>query len=517
MSGAITASSQEAADAGVSVLRAGGNAVDAAVAAALATCVADPSNVGLGGYGGFMLVAPRGAPARCIAFPLCAPASLSPDTLTREYPSSGPPCSSVPNVVAGIGRAAREFGTLPWATLVEPAIALARNGVTANMTTRRALDLCRGLPFVAECFLLHEEPTGRETALTFRQPALAATLASLAERGPDWFYEGPLGGTAQRAAQEAGSNTSLDDWRRYDEAVQSTLAPTFECNGLRMFAAPLDLSGSPCLFAMFAAASRASTREGLIVGSALADLAHAMASVWQYRFAAPSGNELSDVDITEWVDRALKCDRQTSLAPRISHTAHLNAVDGDGTMVALTFTHGHAPFGGRWAIPASGVIMNAGMHNFTASPVVEHNGRVFGVSNMTPTIAVDDEDVSIAIGCPGARRIPSNIAMALAWHRLAGYGLQQAVSAGRVHAEDHARVSCETARLGGARAEALRRRFRVVEDETGESYYGPLTAIRYAPTQIEIGLDDRLFKGFGARPDRPRSGEAPSRGRRNID
>ena len=143
--------------------------------------------------------------------------------------------------------------------------------------------------------------------------------------------------------------------------------------------------------------------------------------------------------------------------------------------------------------------MNAGMHNFTASAVVERRGRWFGVSNMTPTIAVDAEGSRLAIGCPGARRIPSNIAMALAWHRLGGYGLQDAVSAGRLHAEDRTRVTCETTRLGPACIEALRPRFGVVEEETGERYYGPLTAIRHAPTGIELALDDRRFEGFGAR------------------
>lgn len=497
MSGAITASSQEAADAGVRVLRAGGNAVDGAIAAALATCVADPSNAGLGGYGGFMLVERRGECARCIQFPLCAPSNASPDMLAREHPDSGPGCSSVPNVVGGLARAMREFATLPWATLVQPAVDLARNGVVANATTRRALELCRGLRFVGECFDLREESCGRETRLTFRQPALAATLESLADRGPEWFYEGPIGRAAQQASQHADRDM-LEDWLRQEETVEAVLAPTLECKRLRISAAPLDLSGSACLFAMYTAASRISARMCLTDGKAIAELASSMASVWQYRFAVSAGNDFSSIDIAEWVDAALAHGGGTPLMPNVSHTAHLNAVDGDGTMVALTFTHGHTQFGGRWAIPGSGVIMNAGMHNFTASPVVERHGRWFGISNMTPTIAVDAEGVRLAVGCPGARRIPSNIAMALAWHRLAGYGLQQAVSAGRLHAEDHARAGCEITRLGAACVEALRRRFPVVEDETGERYYGPLTAIRHSPTGIELALDDRLFNGFGA-------------------
>ena len=497
MKGAVTASSQEAADVGVHMLRAGGNAVDAAIAAAIATGVADPSNAGLGGYGGFMLVARRSEPARCIQFPLTAPSNRAPDTLVREYPHFGPACSALPNVVAGLGCAAREFATLPWATLVQPAIVLAREGVVANVPTRRALGLCRGLPFVAECFVLEEETSASETRVTFRQPALAATLETLAERGPEWFYAGPLAAAAQRALQDAGSDTSADDWRR--ETSESVLAAVLHCNGLRISAASLGLSGSATLFAMYVAASRIAAQGSLTEPAAIAGLASAMASIWQYRFAMSGANDFSNTGVDRWVDDALAYVGERAATPDISHTAHLNVVDGDGTMVSLSFTHGHAPFGGRWAIPGSGVIMNAGMHNFTGSAVVLRNGRWVGVSNMTPTIVDDVDGSRVAIGCPGARRIPSNIAMTLAWHRLAGYGLQQAVSGGRMHAEDRQRVSCETLRLGEGCIQALRRQFPVVEDETGESYYGPLTAIRYSPTGIELALDDRLFNGFGAR------------------
>jgi gamma-glutamyltranspeptidase/glutathione hydrolase len=499
MSGAVTASSQEAADAGAQVLRTGGNAVDAAIAAALATCVADPSNAGLGGYGGFMLVKRRDQPARCIEFPLSAPSNASPGMLARKHPESGPGCSSVPNVVGGLARATREFATLPWAALVEPAAELARNGVIANAPTRRAFELCRGLRFIGECFVFDDERRGGEARLVFRQPALAATLRKLADAGPEWFYAGPLGRAAEQASRQAACEPMLDDWLRQQETVDAAAAATLECNGLRIFAPPLELAGSACLFAMYTAAARIAARRCLKDALAIAELASAMASIWQYRLAAPGGNDFSDVDAARWMDAALAYGGRTAVMPDVSHTAHLNAVDRDATLVALTFTHGHAPFGGRWAIPGSGVIMNAGMHNFTASPTVRRRGRWFGVSNMTPTIGVDADGSSLALGCPGARRIPSNIAVALAWHRLAGVGLQEAVSAGRVHAEDRTRVSCETTRLGTSCVEALRGRFACVEDETGENYYGPLTAIRHAPGSIELALDDRLFSGFGAR------------------
>jgi gamma-glutamyltranspeptidase len=143
--------------------------------------------------------------------------------------------------------------------------------------------------------------------------------------------------------------------------------------------------------------------------------------------------------------------------------------------------------------------MNGGMHNFTRPAVIERDGRWFGISNMTPAIAVDGGGARIAIGCPGARRIPSNIAMALARHLFAGQGLDDAVAGGRVHAEDGSVVFGEEDRLEAGTVKALRARFGRFEPENGESYYGPLTAIRQDGGGVAMALDDRRYRGFGAR------------------
>jgi len=269
---------------------------------------------------------------------------------------------------------------------------------------------------------------------------------------------------------------------------------------VRIQAAPLGLSGSACLFAVATAAARIAS---LATIDGLAELAVAIARVWQHRFSMPSGNDFSGIDLKEWVEVSLES--RTTLEVQVAqtgHTAHLNAVDSEGMIAALTFTHGPAWFGGRWVIPGTGVIMNGGMHNFTRPGLVHHKGRRFGVSNMTPTIADTSDGVRIALGCPGARRIPTNIALALARHCFGREPLQAAVSAGRIHTEEMSTVYFEEDRLGAAVGRALSGRFEFVKREENDNYFGPLTAIRYACSgSIEAAVDDRETPGFLAYAD----------------
>jgi gamma-glutamyltranspeptidase / glutathione hydrolase len=150
--GGVTASSAAAADAGAQILDRGGNAVDAAVATALASCVADPGNTGIGGYGGHMIVAPSGGEPVCIDFNMWLPAYWPDAAYRRTYPNFNPLVTSVPNVVAGLARAVERFGSMQWSQLVEPAVGLAAAGVEANGTTSRAFKEVEGADFVKDCF-----------------------------------------------------------------------------------------------------------------------------------------------------------------------------------------------------------------------------------------------------------------------------------------------------------------------------------------------------------------------------
>lgn len=190
--GGVTASSAAAAEAGAQILRKGGNAVDAAVATALASCVADPSNTGIGGYGGHMVVAPINGEPICIDFNMWLPTSRPPASWRRTYPNGSPHVTAVPNVIAGLALALERLGSMRWPDVVEPAIRLAASGVEANGTTSRAFKEAEGAPFVTECFSF--DPTDKPGARRVSLPSARAdrdvgnvveARAGVVLRGPD--------------------------------------------------------------------------------------------------------------------------------------------------------------------------------------------------------------------------------------------------------------------------------------------------------------------------------------------
>lgn len=494
--GVVTASSAAAAKVGADIMRAGGNAVDAAVATAFASCVADPCNTGLGGYGGHMIVAPPDGQPICIDFNTWMDADLArPSAPPQRF---GVASTAMPSVVAGLAAAMSRYGSLTWADVVEPARLLAEQGVESNETTHAAFSEVADEAFLSECFVFDAGAKGAARFSRFRQPALADTLAKLSSEGPGWFYEGPVGDQACRIFQGAGHTISRADWRDASQAVIVEPASRWDVAGRSFFSAPLGTSGSASLFATIAAGRAAGTAHGFDSVPASVAWAEALASIWTYRFGTPGGNDLDDVPMDRWIDLALAHRAIGPIPPSAGHTCHLNVAAADGTLVAMTLTHGPSWFGARWAVPGTGVIMNGGMHVLAAAQPRKKGKRAYAVTNMAPTIARHGP-MSIAIGCPGARKIPSNIGLALTHHMFGSANLQDSIAKGRFHAESLDRVSLEKDRNPALLGEALAGAFKVVEDEDPHLYYGPLTAIARAQDgALSVGLDDRKMAGFAA-------------------
>lgn len=499
MASAVTASTDAAARVGAEMLSRGGNAVDAIVAAAFASCVADPCNTGIGGYGGFLTVRTADGGSHSVDFDTWAPRAIPGKALRRRYPETGPGATSLPVVVAGLARALDAFGTMAWETVVAPAVALAREGVEANGTTLSAFASFKDHPVIAECFAFDETPDGdSDPRLRFRQPALATTLEALAEKGPNWFYQGPLAAAIRREFRDVGVETDAREWAHIPAAVEVRAAPGLELAGLRIHVAPAAVSGSPLMLATLAAAVDLADGGTLDAPSGLVRLAERMAAAWQYRFAGSDGSAVDDRGLAAWVAEALACPvGGRPLGPCGGHTCHINVIDGK-TAAALTFTHGPKWFGGAWAPPGTGVLMNGGMQLFAWEEPVRRAGRNYALTYMSPAVVEGRDGALVAIGCPGARRIPSIIGLALARHCLGGWTLARAVAGGRFHAECGREASIEAARFDTGTRAAFEARFGRVFEEGTRDYYGPLTAIRRdSDGGLELALDDRQTPGFG--------------------
>ena len=492
-SGAVTASSLEAAATGAQILRAGGNAVDAAVATALASCVADPCNTGIGGFGGHMIVAAAGQVPICIDFNLWAPLATMKTYLSTA--TAGPSASVIPNVVAGLSAALRAFGTMSWAEVIQPAIVLADNGFVCGTTLRRAFETITEARFVSECFSF--EPTKTGAGLRIRQPALARTLAQLAINGPQWFYEDPIAASGSRCLSDGGHKIAPADWTDAMNAISIAPAPSLRMGNATLYSSPLSTSGSICMFATAAAGREIASNSTSESPESICRWAAQMAAAWSYRFGTEEGNVLADDGIEDWIKRAAAFKTSVGIAGDSGHTCHLNTADKNGMLAAATLTHGKLWFGARWVLPGTGVIMNFGGPAMSDPEPKVIGHRAYGVTNMCPTIARLDDGGALAIGSPGARRIASIIGLALVRHLCGQVPLQEAILRGRFHAEDRSSATFESDRLGPAVGRVLETAFQQVEAERQADYYGPCTAIkRDSDGALTLGLDDR-WEGFG--------------------
>lgn len=399
--GVVAAQSLLAARAGVAVLEAGGNAVDAAIATGLALGVVEPWMSGLGG-GGAMLVwlADQGR-GLAVDMGMVAPRALDP----ADYPLTGrsggdlfgwpevhgnrnlegPLAVAVPGWLAGIEAARARFGTMPFRELVQPALALARAGLAVDGYAM--LMIASAAPALARqgagaLFLPGGHPpapawTGEPAVLPL--PALAATLERLAEEGPASFYTGGLAREIGRDLEELGARLGATDLAAYGARIGEPLLARYR--DARVLAMP-----------------------GLFAGVTLARALGLLAET-------PLGGAQPDAAAYLAYARALRAAQAERLsvlgdgAPAPSCTSHLCVVDRHGNLVALTQTL-LSLFGSKVLLPRTGILLNNGIMWFDPRPG-RPNSLAAGrrpLANMAPTLALA-EDRRLALGASGGRRI----------------------------------------------------------------------------------------------------------------
>jgi gamma-glutamyltranspeptidase/glutathione hydrolase len=455
MRGIVTSSEAQATRAGVAVLERGGNAVDAAVATAFALAVTHPSAGNLGG-GGFLLVRPPGAEALTTAvdFRETAPMALTREGFDRMQRggAKGGAAAGVPGSVAGLLLTHERFGKLSRAEVVEPAIALAKNGCVLG---RRQADLLAG-SFDA----VSKDPTLKKrladaagkaklTGARVVQPELAVALTRIRDEGAPGFYAGP---TALAITRAPGSLISLADLESYRAIVRLPLASSYR--GLQIQTMPPPSAGGVALtetlgvleqlaahqengakeLHLFLEASRRAQAERRFGVSDPDGMPPENAQAALARFLDPKALlDRAPIDPSRATrSRALASLYPGAEATESEQTTHLSVVDRDGMVVSLTTTLS-ASYGAKVTAPGTGIVLNNSVASFSRNGENQPAPGRRTVSSMAPTLVLDGGRVVLVLGTPGGDTIPSTIAQVLRHVVDHGMPLDQAVAAPRIH------------------------------------------------------------------------------------
>jgi gamma-glutamyltranspeptidase/glutathione hydrolase len=460
----------EGAKAGVDILATGGNAVDAAVCAALVTCVVSPYHCGPGGYGGSFVVASPDGKVSAIDFNTTAPSAarpdmypLTPDGQVRDRINFvGWKAVGVPGTLAGLQRGLDRFGTRKLGDVIGPAIRYARDGFPVNnqlvnsikpIQKRLAAD-----PGSARLYL----PGGElpKVGSPFKNPDLARMLEALAERGSvQSFYDGDMAVKIANAIHAGGGLVTQVDLAAYRAHDVEPLA--FQWHGHSVHTPPPTAGGATMLetLAVLKALKWDEWAEGdprLFRGRL-----EALRLAWDDRLHqfgdpekvdVPLGQLLSDTHVRELAAKVETALRENKPAPArtdgkfVDGTRHLSVVDGAGMMVAITFTHGGL-FGAQVTVDGLGLTLGHGMSRFDPRPG-HPNSIAPGkrpLHNMSPTVVLKDGRPTLAVGARGGRKIPNSVFEVLAQHVGRSVRPKEAVAAPRVHTEGGLAVELEKA------------------------------------------------------------------------
>ena len=465
--GMVVSAQHMATRVGVQVLQDGGNAVDAAVAVGYALAVVYPAAGNLGG-GGFMTLQMADGRKSFLDFREKAPLAATPDmyldrdgNVIKGASTAGHRAVAVPGTVSGLEAARSRWGTLPRATLLAPAIALADGGFTLQQGDADMLqavaDAFRADPPTAAIFLNAGAPFQAGQSLV--QKDLARTLRRISDHGADGFYKGPVAQALVQASQAGGGLISQADLDQY----QTRELKPVECNyrGYGIVSAPPPSSGGVVICLMLNVLEGYPLKD---LGFRAAQAVHVQIEAMRHAYV-DRNSLLGDPDfVRNPLDRLLdkayaagiraaidpaKAGVSQAIKPGVpphegSNTTHYSIVDRWGNAVAVTYTLNDW-FGAKVTVPGTGVLLNNEMDDFTVKPGVPNlYGLVQGeanaiapgkrpLSSMSPTIVTHNGAPLAVLGTPGGSRIITAVLHTIL--NLVDYGMtvQEAVDAPRFH------------------------------------------------------------------------------------
>ena len=547
--GMVAASHADAAAAGAAMLRAGGNAIDAAVATAFALAVVDPSQTGLGAGGGMVIW--HHATGRADALDFYARTGADSDWARTDTAAARRPINGrsagIPGAVAGLLEAHGKWGKLTRAQVMAPAITLARDGFIVSPLLARTSESARAKltadSSAAALFL----PGGQALRPGDRlvQSLLAQTLETIARDGRTAFYEGVLAERAVAKMRAAGSPVTVADFRGYPVASKRPLCTPWM--GYTLLSAAPQLGGATPLAALnlLAASSAAQLGSPTTQGAAAVQMVGALrvaeADVGRFpgdpafygvpargltspAFAARRAPVIAGLDGggtvavgDPWADdaaassgacvaldaygaSALGATRAATRTPRrsgddeaaASNTTHFSVVDADRNAVAMTFTVG-VLFGS--GVYVNGYFLNSGASNFDQST---RGPNRYGSSTISPTIILKGTDVRMVVGAAGSQYIPTSTTQVTFRHLALGEDPWIAIASPRLQPAQGRNVEVESGFAPEVYA-ALKAKGYTPLSRVGDIMFGGVHAIAVVKGKL-IGVADPRRDGAAVAP-----------------
>lgn len=465
----VASTSEVASRAGAEVMKKGGNAVDAAVAVALALAVTWPSAGNLGG-GGFMLIRKADGTVEAIDYRERGPLRASRDMYLDEQGNVIPGLSTegykavgVPGTIAGLALAHKRHGKLKWEDVVEPARKLAAEGFVVNYHLARSLRLQstqdKMKNFAESRRIFQRDGKFYEMGETFVQPELASVLARV-KRDPRDFYEGVTAKMIVDAMNANGGIVTAEDLKTYEPTIRTPLRTTYR--GYEILTMPPPSSGGIALIEML---NMLESYDLKSMGWHSSQYVHTVIEVMRRAFA-DRAQFLGDTDFVEvplsgLMSRAYADERRKTIDPNKAspsreagagnpmpyqspETTHFTIIDPDGNIVSNTYTLNDS-YGAGVTVKGAGFLLNNEMDDFTSKIGVPNDyGLIQGeanaiapkkrpLSSMTPTIVLKDGKPAFAVGSPGGPTIINTVLQVILNVIDFDMDIQKAISAPRFH------------------------------------------------------------------------------------
>ena len=491
--GVIAAGREDAARIGMDIMKAGGNAIDAACAIGFALGVCEQQSSGIGG-GGFMTVR-FGETGEVVfidfrdragkAASLDQWTILEDGTVKDQENKIGAKAVAVPGEVKGMLYALDHYGTMSRQQVMQPAIDMARNGFTVSEITSRdikdAYPQISAYPSTADIYLDPDWQMPYEPGDTITNPDLADTLELIAEEGEEAFYRGEIAEKIVDTVQKYGGNLTLSDFAEYDINVTEPVHGTYR--GYDIYSSALPSSGGAIILEML------NILENYDVASMdpeSAEYFHLLSETMKLGFADRAefmgDPEFNEVPVAGLIDKEYGKTQAERIDPakagsyeagepmpqESDSTTHFSIIDSQGNMVAVTKTV-DATFASGLVAEGTGILLNDTLYDFSLdkeSPNVIAGGKR-PLSSMSPTLVLKDGEPFLALGAPGSTRIITGVTQVISKVIDHGMDIQEAIDAVRMH-DDYGTLILED-RVEDSVKEELRSMGH--ELETGEVWF----------------------------------------------